>query len=232
MKSILKLLIFNMICCISINSQDFDNVINLFIKPYPYSNEPFMEQPEADQLCKLINCNLLNLPLNFGIFATYMGYITYSNEIGQIIFPRKTVKDSINLLIANDIEPIFMLKNTIAFWKIHNKALAQMYKFERKIDLETKLNYWEVTKRDIPKNNKIPLHTIIIFANTEDIFVPTGITPTNAGPQLILPNIYVKLNTNYVKNALFTLTIKPFYSPLKKIYKERPTGYDLQITEA
>lgn len=216
---------------ININAQDVGHLITFFITPYPDEKISTIDDFQADQLCNIINCHMLNLPINFGIFCTYLGYMTYSNYIGQVIFPRKTVKDSLNLLITNDIEPIFMLKNTIAYWKIFDDASAKMYKLDRKQDNETKLFYWNVQEKQLPKKNKIPLHTIIILANPDDIFLGSGIIQTTGGPQLVLPNIYIKYNKNYVSNALFTLSIKPFFSQIKKIYNERPIGYAEHIIE-
>lgn len=223
--------------------QKTDNIITFFIDEYPEDDNLILSEnkninknlsnQEIKKLCLLFdkktNCETIQFPFNYGIFATYAGYLALSDLNGQITFPRKTQKNSINLLITTKISPIFMLKNTIAYWEINDITQAKMYKIERKQDKETLKYYWDVQEKDAPKNNKIPIHTIIIFANPKSIYVPIGITPTKNNTQLVLPKIYAKKDINLIRNALFILTIKPFFSSIKKIYKERPLGYEMHI---
>lgn len=98
-------------------------------------------------------------------------------------------------------------------------------------DLETKLFYWNTTERKIPNSKQIPLHTIIIIGDSNDFEVPLGVSLASKSAQLVLPNIYIKPNRSYIKNAIFTLTIKPFFSTIKNIFKERPIGFAHQIID-
>lgn len=208
--------------------EEINRIITLFVKQYPEIRKP--GEP-------LINCGSVDMSFNSGVFATYAGYLNLTDNIGQLTFPRKTVNDSINILITTHINPVFMFKNTIAYWKIEKgfnvkrptSVPAKMYKVERKYDLETQLFFWEVKERKLPKNGQIPLHTIIILADPENIDVPEGITVTTNNPQLILPAIYAKKN-RFSQNALFAMSIKPFFSQNKTLYKERPLGYAAHIT--
>ncbi len=215
-------------------SQQTNNIITLFIDEYPQEKTSYDKQ-SLNEICKLYdkrihNCNGIEFPFNYGIFATYSGYLGLSDQNGQITFARKTQKNSINLLVVDRIRPIFMLKNTIAYWEISHGANAKMYKIERKRDEETKTDYCNVTEKNLPKNNRIPIHTIIIFANPESIYVPLGITITKQqDSHFILPKIYAKNNYEHLKNALFLLSIKPFFGSVKKITKEIPLGYQMHV---
>lgn len=219
----------------SIFTQQTNNIITLFIDEYPADKNNNYNHQNLTEICKMFdkrihNCNGIEFPFNYGIFATYAGYLGLSDQNGQITFVRKTQKNSINLLIVDRIRPIFMLKNTIAYWEISQDANAKMYKIERKQDEETKSDYWNVTEKNLPKNNRIPIHTIIIFANPDSIYVPLGITITkHQDSHLILPKIYAKNNYEHIKNALFLLSIKPFFGSVKKITKEIPLGYQMHI---
>lgn len=220
--------------------QQTSNIITFFIDEYPeindidsYLEKTHFSHEEMRSICLLLDkqrdCNSLEFPFNYGIFATYAGYLGLSDLNGQITFPRKTQKNSLNLLVTTKISPVFMLRNTIAYWEIKDHAPAKMYKLEKKQDHETKLFYWEVQEKNIPKNNKIPIHTIIIIANPDNIYVPIGITPTANSSQFILPKIYAKKDFSHIRNALFILNIRPFFSSIKQIHKERPLGYEMHI---
>lgn len=195
--------------------QETEHIITFFAREYPTTNK---------------TKKVSKIPINFGLFSTYAGYLAISDINGQIIFPRKTIKPSLNLLITDKVSPVFMLGNTIAYWQIDKDAQAKMYTIERKFDNQTQSYFWDVNEQESPKNNIIPLHTIIIFANPENIYVPTGITLTDDNPQLFLPNIYVKKEFAKVNNALFVLNIKPFFETLKKLYKISPLAHDSIIT--
>lgn len=193
-----------------------DKIITLFLQEFPEQNNDEITEPEN---CDEPKINLLN-----SVFATYAGYITNSDKNGQITFPRRTKNNSFNLLVTNQIYPIFMFQATIAFWQLASQK-AKMYKIEKKQDEETELFYWQVQERDLPESKQVPIHTITILADPKEIYVPTGLTPTNKSNQVLLPDIYVKKNLDIIKNTLLVLTIKNFFSQIKKTYQERPLGY-------
>lgn len=201
-------------------TEETDKVITLFVQEYPEENN---NKIEDNTNCDEPKINLIN-----GIFATYAGYITNSDKNGQITFPRRTKNNSFNLLITNQIYPIFMFQATIAFWQLASQK-AKMYKIEKKQDEETELFYWQVQERNLPESKQVPIHTVTILADPKDIYVPTGLTLTNKSNQVILPDIYVKKNLDIIKNTLFVLTIKNFFSQIKKTYQERPLGYRSHI---
>lgn len=206
------------------------NVISFFLKDYPEKDD-FNNINKITKECNLLKthfqtiCNSYNISHNFAVFSTYAGYLSMSNTNGQIIFPRKVVNNSINLLVTNKLSPVFMFGATIAFWEIQDPN-SKMYFFERSQDPETKLFYWEVKEKPLPASNRVPVQTIVIIADPKEIYIPLGTTITRSSANLLLPDIYVKKDINSVANILFTLNIKPFFSTTKQIFKEIPIGYE------
>jgi len=121
-----------------------------------------------------------------------------------------------------------MFQATIAFWQLASQK-AKMYKIEKKQDKETELYFWQVQERTLPESNHIPIHTITILADPKDIYVPLGLTLANKSNQVLLPDIYVKKSLDIIKNTLLVLTIKNFFSQIKKVYQDRPLGYRSHI---
>jgi len=232
MKYTIKTLFFLTAINVPLTGQEYsNNTISLFLQditiPEISKNDHYLHTYE---ICNLLNCKTLNIPTTFGIFATYSGYLSMSDENGEIKFPRKTINDVVNVLVTTKIEPVLMFKNTVAYWQVQEDTDANLYKFERKKDPETQLFFWEVTEKKLQKN-KIPLHTVVIFSDPTKIIMPVGVTPTNYNTQLRLPNIYIFGNLNYIKNALFILTIKPFFRSVKKLFKERPLGMQVHLKD-
>lgn len=225
------------------NQESDHTTIIFFIREYPTisNNEtPQLRHQGQELICKNYEppypgakCETFDYPFTYGIFSTYGGNLAITDINGQTTFPRRTQKNAVDLLITDKIAPIFSIKNTIAYWEIDEDAKgAKFYSVDRKHDEETNLYYWDVREKDIPQDRRIGLHTITIFADPESIYVPVGITPTTDNPQLVLPNIYAKRNfdASYVNTTLFVLTIKQFFSQIRKIYKEFPLGYQILIT--
>jgi len=232
---------FKIFICISLLScmnlsygqatEQTDRVITLFVREYPeVTTKPKNDIQQNQLFCNIltdnfmIKCNLLQLPFNFGIFAIYYGFFTLTDQTGLITYPGQTQKESINILVSDDISPVFLLKNTIGFWEFNN-PFSRMYSFTRKKDDETGIYFWDVSEKKLPQNKRIPLNTIIIVSDPDSIEIPEGITPTTKSVNMILPDIYAKKGANYIENALFMLTIRPFFSMIKNLYKERPSGY-------
>lgn len=206
------------------------NIISFFIKEYPEKSET-NNVDKVIKECSLLKrhfktiCQSFNVSHNFAVFSSYAGYLSMSNSNGQIIFPRKVINDSINLLVSNNIKPIFMFASNIAYWRIQDPN-SKMYFFERIKDKDTKLFYWKTTEKELPASKRIPVQTIIVFADPKEIYVPIGITPTKANANLILPDIYVKNDINTLNNLLFVINMKPLFSNTKQIFKQIPLGYE------
>ena len=161
-----------------------------------------------------------------GIYGSYFGYLCSSNTAGQIIFPRKHNDSSFKLVIAEKIEPLFMLENTINTWSIPEKINYAYYDIERKKDEKTNLYFWDVKKEELPKNRALPLNVITLLAKPEELYVPTGITVTTNSAQIILPTIFVKSTIQLSKNALSIVPIRQFFESVNRSSKTQ--GADVQ----
>jgi hypothetical protein len=198
------------------------HVITFFVKNLNKKTLTVPKNPFMGLTKKIIKENTkTKFPKN--IFALYHGYITLSDDLGQITFPRQTHKTNFNLLITDNIKPIFMFPNTISHWQIENETPFKFYKIERKND--KKNSYWHIERGEPTKNRSIPLETIIIIAKPQNILYPTGDFLTTDLPQLVLPDIYLKETFNNVNNALFILQIKKFFASLNSVYKIKETGH-------
>jgi hypothetical protein len=161
-----------------------------------------------------------------GIYGSYFGYLSDSNTAGQLIFPRKHNDCSFKLVIAEKIEPLFMLENTINTWVIPEKISYAYYDIERKKDEKTNLYFWEVKKEELPHDRALPLNVITLIAKPEELYIPTGITVTTNTAQITLPTIFVKSTIHLANNALSIVPIRQFFESLSRSSKTQ--GADVQ----
>lgn len=222
----------NIICsiaCFGLNQNlwgERHTQMTLFFREYPefiletagtprnkpkYANPDFLSR---QKIKALINPNLVN-----GIFATYAGFLSTSNSDGQIAFPIRHAQPMIYLIITTGVTPVTMNSTTIAYWELEPNHPVEVYKMERTKDSATGLFYWNVTQEPIPTDKKVPLTSILVFANPSSIVVPIGITVTENTPNLHLPDIYVKPEINKLSNALYVLYLKHFFGPVKRPFK-------------
>ncbi len=196
-----------MILCIthSLLRAETPHILTFFLEPYP---EIAKEKSTVQKF-----------PYEQAIFATYFGYETTSDNNGQIQFPLKKVESSFYLLITTQIEPVFMLYNTIHHLELKDGSTYSFYSIERKVDEKTQIYFWDVQTIPFPKDYKIPAHTIILRTNPKNIYVPTGISITTNSPQIVLPPVYVKSQTSFPEDALSFLENKEFFAPINRTYK-------------
>lgn len=209
--------------------------VNFYAVPYPEpeitttSKHPGMLQmrpgimmPESyhETLMK----HILHKPTTWGLAATLNGYLATADREGLLTFPRTTQQPQFYLMIGRMV-PEYGLANNIEGWLIPSHEVADLYLVERKQDKQTELYYWDVKHTNIPSSGKVPLHTIVVFAKPEKVYVPIGITVTTNNPNLYLPDIYVKGGIDHLENALFILNIKQYFAPLRATYKKNKTGY-------
>ena len=161
-----------------------------------------------------------------GIYGSYFGYLCSSNTAGQIIFPRKHNDSAFKLVIAEKIEPLFMLENTINTWSIPEKIDYAYYGIERKKDEKTNLYFWDVQKEELPKDRALPLNVITLLAKPEELYVPLGITVTTNTGQITLPTIFVKSTIQLANNALSIVPIRQFFESINRSSKTQ--GADVQ----
>lgn len=202
-----------------------EQTITLFIRDYPLPVcDP--EKP-LDLACssrKILKKQLKN-PIAGSIYALYGGYMTHTDRDGALIFPRKTQQYQFHVLIAPQAKPFFTVENTIGHWYLAPKTPYAFYTITRSNDIPSGLYIWQTRKEDLPTDRIIPPHTIHILAKPRTIFVPEGITITTPSPQIVLPTIYARETFDPIKNALYGITIKPFFGTVKKQFHQEPSGY-------
>lgn len=169
--------------------------------------------------------NHLDNGMQEGIFSSYWGYLTVSDFMGQVRFPRKQPDEKLKLLITERIVPMLMIGNTIHHWQLDPTVDASLYTLERIQDAENKKFYWNVARSTLPVDNRVHLDTIIIFAKPKDICVLTGQFETTDNPQLVLPDIYAKKTLNTISPALWILKMRQFYGPIKTTIKKISDTY-------
>lgn len=205
-----------------------------FMEPYPIIDAQQAAQAtsakikKVGNLTKYLSAQDANQTLISGIFSTYWGYLAASDLNGKTVYPNKNRPPELfYLLVTPQLFPIIMFGNTIDRWQIVPDVPAQLYKIERKKDEELNEFYWQTSKEPLPENMKISKKTITIFARPDKIYIPEGVTPTTSNIQMCLPTIYIKKGLAKMKNALFVLTIRNFFAPIRAQYKLEP----LQRTE-
>jgi len=214
-----------------------DNVITLFLRPYPIATEQNFAQETARKLAypkKLARRRIEGLAGHnqiAGIFASYAGFIESSNYNGQLLFPRKHAQPKINLIITTKITPVMFFAQTVHHLELEEVAPIALYTIERKQDEDTNQFYWDVQQEtEIPRDYVIPLESLIILAKPQHIYVPTGITITNDSPNLFLPNIYVKKGINIIANSLYMLNLMHLFRNPDFEYEKEKDGYAVQVS--
>ncbi len=212
-----------------------EQLIILFLKPYPVISEQEASQKLAQKLHKPgkianhLSKHILSAQVS-GIFATYGGLLTASNLMGELSFPRLHNKSFIYLLVTEHITPIVMTGNTIHHWEIEDDAVADLYKIEQKFDQENKVHYWEVSREPIPDNRHVPLESITLLANPKYVYVPLGISIYQESPHLILPDVYIKKGIHLTSNYLYFINLLQYFGAIRPLYKKDKTLFLRQLT--
>jgi len=200
-----------------------DSVITFFIKPEPQKEQPKVQKSYGRFISESLgqpsfikaigeDRSWLRQPGVDGIQASYLGYITISNKNGQISFPKKQQRDVMYLLVTPEVQPKFMISPTLIYdWVIKNDSPAAFYEITRKMNKELEIYFFDVKKIDIPK--EIPLNTITVYANPNEIEVPVGISLNSYSTNFILPDLQAK-KIDTVKNSLYTLSIKQYFEQI------------------
>lgn len=235
MKKFIVQFLFILAGFFNIHSVKAEQLIILFLKPYPVISP----KADSDKLGKKfhragkISSNLSKHylpPTLSGMFATYGGWLTTSDLNGEISFPRRHGKSFINLIITERLTPIVRSGNTIDHWELEEGYPAEMYRMEQKWDPEARILYWDVTQEPLPKNNIIPIESLILIANPKYIDVPLGISLFKDSPHLILPDVYVKKGINLTADALYVLNLSQYFGGIIPIYKKGKLHYSRQLT--
>jgi hypothetical protein len=155
-----------------------------------------------------------------GIFGMMHGFVTSSDKNGQLIFPRKSTSQTINLLVSEKVNPIFMIApSTIHHWEIEKNSEAALYQIQYSKDEKTGAYLFNSSKSSIPDDRKIELNTIILLINPKYVYVPEGASMAAYSPNLVLPDIFIKKNNTVLNNALYTTKIKQYFEQINKSFK-------------
>jgi len=212
-----------------------NEIITLFIKPYPLTigdshTTDVLNHISQGGIAHYTAHGIIQKNIVAGMFATYAGYLAISDNSGQIAFPRQHIEPLIYLIITPTIVPVFMLGATIHHWEFVKNKPTEMYKIERIEDTQTGLYYWDTQRVTLPANNRVPLESLVIFANPQSVYVPTGITLTDKRANLVLPNIYLKDEHRIdLQIDAAVLAVRQFFGPIQHMYKTMDAGYSVHV---
>lgn len=207
-----------------------DPVLTFFLKDYPDQETASyllgkLKKPNA--LAKQTVAGIFQHSNTGGIFSSYFGFLNSSDHNGQTTFPRKHSNTKLKLIITDKIMPVMMFNLTVSHWELIPGTPAVLYEIVQQEDPTTKLTYWNVTLGTLPDNKQLaPTDSIILFAKPKNIYVPLGVTLAEQGPNLILPDMYVKKGIQTTRNALYVLNLSFLFRPIDLLYKKSSMSYE------
>lgn len=216
--SLVSFLFFMILCCSSFLSNAA--IISFAFRDYPLvgdlqgSQKELHARTQAGALAREKLRAIQQIKITSGIYATYAGYLNVSDWFGRITLPLMQNSRTLYIIVTTKMSPIIMLGNTVHHWELEEGTPAKMYKAEELKDAVTKIAYWEVKEVPLPQDSVIPLPSVLIFARPTDLYIPTGIYPTQNSPHMLLPDIYVKSSLNRTSNALYVLNINQFFGTM------------------
>lgn len=240
MKQIFKKFLYITFLAINLNLSSIDSIITIFVKKYPYLRKTEVKALEKKfnstnlsqysqklkqpyYLHESIIRNYIKKDFLPGIVCFYMkgGRSTVSKPDGQITFPRHQQTANMYILVAEKIIPAYMIApGTVHNWQIDPNQAAEMYLMTLKHDAASKLSYYQTTKVDLPKDNNIPLNSLIFIADPKTMYIPLGATIVDNSPNIILPDIYIKKGFCFLRNILFNLAVNQYFEDTEKSIKQ------------
>lgn len=207
--------------------------LNFFVRDYP-QEITVQETPDASAAAvnKRAIINQFRQPAHVGVYAMYNGYVNHSDHDGLISFIRRTLKPEFYLLVTPYIHPIYLMGNTLGSWFIEKPAQARLFLMRLLQDDQTKLHYWKTQQVNLPSNNIMPLHTIVIPAKPNKIYVPLGVQMGRNEANLVLPPVYAKKGLDRLDQTMFVLSIKHFLAPIEELPKISPNTEQRLVTTA
>lgn len=215
-------------------------VITFFLKPQmeissqqttPDKTGSDMKNPVGKAIKSIIN-SIHNTHPQTGIYAAYNGNATVSDINGQITFLRKVVEPKLYLLVTEEIEPLLinpLQKNLIDGFVLEPNVAHKFYLLEQHKNPATENYEWTVREEIISKSKKIPYNTIILFANPKNVSISTVNKTVKMDGNLLLPDVYIKPNSDLQLTALSFLKIRQYFSRVKKKYEFKPGLYQERI---
>lgn len=212
-----------------------EQLITLFLKPYPVIQPMVQAQKfiaKIHQPAKLSRYQTKRLvpAVTSGIFATYGGFLTVSDLNGELSFPWLHDKPLLHLLVTEELTPIVRSGNTIDHWELQEGVPVKSYVMQQKWDDAAQTMYWDIMQEPAPTNNIVPLESIVIFADPKYIYVPLGIEMIKESPHLLLPSIYIKHGINLTKNALYVVNLSHYFGGIIPVFKKDTMRYSRHLT--
>lgn len=203
-----------------------EHIITFFVKKFPYFKEK-KYNPNFSQALKqpgYITHKIIRKYTDSieGVMFLYAGNIAISNRWGQVTFPCLQQSRTMNILVTPTIEPSYILApSTIQSWNFQNSSNQKAwYTVTSEYDHETSLYYHMTQKTDGPSDNSIPLNTIILISNPDDVYIPQGATIIQQSSSLVLPDIFIKRTFCFVYNSLYNLAIKQYFDQTTQTIKQ------------
>jgi len=190
-----------------------------------------LKNPVGTAIKSIVN-SMHNTHPQAGIYVTYNGNATVSDMNGQITFLRKVIEPKLDILITKKIEPLLinpLKKNTIEGFVIDPQVKHKLYHLELRENPVNKNYEWIVEEEIISKSKKIPYNTIILFADPNNASISTVKKTVKMDGNLLLPDVYIKPNSDLQLTAISFLKIRQYFSRVKKKYEFKPGLYQERI---
>lgn len=229
MKQIFKKNLYLFALVSNLTLYSIDSIVTIFVQKYPYLSKSEISEIEQkphrfdpvkyskalrqpDFLYKDVMKSYKKKNQLPAIMCMYAGNIALSTPDGQISFPRLQQIPDMHILVTDKIIPAYMIAPaTVHNWMIDQKSPTEMYLMKLETDKKTNLSYWQTSKMDLPKDNNIPLNTLIFIADPSTMYIPLGATIYDRSPNIVLPTIYIKRDFCFIKNTLFTLATNQYF---------------------
>lgn len=198
--------------------------ITLFFTPEPLTDAEKISQKLAKpgKIAKYTAKGLVQTSLVEGILAAYGGYVAASDYNGELSFPRKHTKNSVEIIITPEMIPVPLFESTILNWRRIPGLPATMYVCEQLHDEQKDKHYWQTREVSLSDDMTIPLSAIIIVAKPKNVRMEGGKTEMNESGNFVLPNVYVKKGINIIDNSLYMLTIRHLFKPVQTEENREP----------
>jgi hypothetical protein len=209
------------------------NIMTLFVKHW-YSEQDFDSQKLIKKLKqpgkypRMMFKHMIKKMAQPGLYASYAGFMTYSDADGQIVFPRKHTKNEIIYVITPKIRPVIIHGTAVEFFIIDENKPAEMYRLTRQ-KTDDNQYYWHTEEIKIPQNRRVPSSAIVIHAKPKNIKIPTKPYATIDGQNLLLPPIFTKNEGVNVQQTLAILKVNKFFQPVDKRFKYTAKTYATAI---
>lgn len=208
------------ILLLSIYSCTYGSILTFTFRPYPSHPDEIdhrlllKKMSDPKRLAKLKLAKQASASVVRGIPVSYAGFLTASDSMGQVVFPLRTNAQSFTVIITPRLTPIIMFGNTIHHWEFEPGSPTKLYTVSLEQDVATRQTFWKTEEAQLPKDNIVPVVSIIIIARPKDIFVPVGVSPALEGSSLVLPDIFVKKGINTTFHALYMVNLSEFFGSL------------------